>query len=201
MKVAIYCRVSTKGQTLEQQIAACQRFCEYKELEVGKIYSEKMSSTKKRPEYLQLIEDLRNYLYDGVVVFRLDRLGRNARELVMIIEELEGKGTKVLSVHDNFDTKTAMGRFMFNLICNMAQLEREQIGEATSQRLQAIKATGKKLGRKPASDYQVKKVRELSEQGLSLRKIAAQTQLSHVTVSDIVKKKGGYSVPLENAKM
>jgi site-specific DNA recombinase len=202
MKVAIYCRVSTKGQTLEQQIEACKRFCAFKELEIGEIYAEKLSSAKKiRPEYLRCVEDLRNYKYDGVVVFRIDRFGRNSRELVMIIEELEGKGIKVLSVHDNFDTSTAMGRFMFQLICNMAQLEREQIGEATSQRLQALKASGKRLGQKPCSGYQVNKVKELAGTGLSLRKIAKEMQISHVTVGNIVNQKGYYSIPCESAKV
>lgn len=66
-----------------------------------------MSGSKvKRPEYGALLTALRSGEYGGVVVFRLDRLGRNARELAMIIDELEGKGIKIFSVTENFDTST-----------------------------------------------------------------------------------------------
>lgn len=199
MRVALYCRVSTTKQELEQQIAACQRFCDYKKFEVAEIYSEKISSTKHRPEYLRLIQELRNMKYEGVVVFRLDRLGRTSRELALIIDELESKGIKVLSINESFDTSTAIGRAMREFIYILAQLEREQIGEATKQRLAAVKATGKRLGQKPCSDFQVNKVRELASTGLSSRKIAAQMQISHVTVNNIVNRKGYYIGKTENA--
>jgi len=139
-----------------------------------------------------MVKDLRAYKYDGVIVFRLDRLGRNARELALLIDELEGKGVKVFSVNESFDTSTAIGRAMRELIYIFAQLEREQIGEATRQRLAAVKAQGKRLGQKPASAYQVRKIKRLYQQNLSLRQIAKQTHLSHVTVYNIVNQKGFY---------
>jgi site-specific DNA recombinase len=143
MKCAIYCRVSTDEQELEQQIAACKRFCEYKQFEVAALFSEKVSGSGKvkRPEYLRMVRELQALKYDGVVVFRLDRLGRNSRELALLIDGLENKGVKVLSINESFDTSTAMGRAMRELIYVFAQLEREQIGEATSQRLQTLKAS------------------------------------------------------------
>jgi DNA invertase Pin-like site-specific DNA recombinase len=194
MKVAIYARVSTDEQELEHQIATCQRFCEYKQYEVAVVYSETGSGAKiKRPEYLKLVSELRQFKYDGVVVFRLDRLGRNARELALLIDELENKGIKVLSVNESFDTSTAMGRAMREIIYIFAQLEREQISEATTQRLASIKASGQRLGQKPCSDYQVEKVKELASQGLSCRKIASQMQLSKSAVYNIVHQKGYYS--------
>lgn len=193
MRVAIYARVSTEEQELQQQIAACQRFCEYKHFEVAKVFSEKVSGAKaKRPQYLQLVKELRQYVYDGVVVFRLDRLGRNSREVSLLIDELENKGIKVLSINESFDTSTAMGRAMREMIMILAQLEREQIGEATTQRLQSVKAAGVRLGRKPVSDYQVARVRELAAQGLSSRKIAAQMNIGAITAYNIIAGKGYY---------
>ena len=195
MKVVVYTRVSTDKQELAQQVAACKRLCEYKQLEIVAEYSEIASGAKaKRPQYLTMLSELRRGLYDGVVVFRLDRLGRNARELALLIDELENRGIKVMSVSENFDTSTAIGRAMREIIIVFAQLEREQIGEATRQRLAAVKATGKRLGQAPASDFQVKKVRELAGQGLSSRQIAEQMNLSHVTVWRIVTQKGYYSL-------
>lgn len=191
--VAIYVRVSTTQQELEQQLLACKRFCEYKGFEIGAIYKEKISSTKIRPEYLRLIADLRAMKYQGVVVFRIDRLGRTSRELSLTVEELENKGIKIFSINENFDTSTAMGRAMREIIFIFAQLEREQIGEATKQRLQALKAAGKRLGQKPTSDYQVKRVRELAAQGLSCRKIAKQMNISAATAYRIMTGKGFYA--------
>jgi len=179
---------------LEQQLAACQRFCEYRGYEVTEIYQEIVSGAKaKRPEYLRLVADLRSLKYDGVVVFRLDRLGRNARELALLVDELENKGIKVFSVHESFDTSTALGRAMRELIYVFAQLEREQIGEATKQRLAALKAQGKRLGRKPASAAQVRRVRQLRADGLSLRQIAKNASLSYGTVFNIINGKGTYA--------
>lgn len=194
MKVTIYARVSTNQQELEQQIAACRRFCEYKKLDVAEVITDKASGAKsKRPGYLRLLQELRAFKYAGVVVFRLDRLGRNSRELALLIDELEGKGIRVFSVNEQFDTSTAIGRAMREIICVFAQLEREQIGEATRQRLAAVKAMGKKLGRKPASRYQVRRVLSLRRQGLSYDAIAARTRLSHATCYAIVNKRGAYA--------
>lgn len=200
MKVALYARVSTDEQELEHQIAACKRYCDYKGFEVAAIYSEKLSGAKaKRPEYLKMVAELRSCKYDGVVVFRLDRLGRNARELALLIDELENKGIKVLSVNENFDTSTAMGRAMREIVIVFAACEREQIGEATKQRLASLKAAGKKLGQKPVSDYQVSKARELAATGLSCRAIARQMNISHGTVYNIVNQKGYYSTLTEKS--
>jgi len=194
MRACIYCRVSSSQQELEQQIAACHKFAEYKGFEVGAVYSEIVSGAKaKRPQYFEMVKELRAYAYDGVIVFRLDRLGRNSRELALLVDELENKGIKVFSVNESFDTTTALGRAMRELIYIFAQLEREQIGEATRQRLAAVKAEGKKLGQKPASKAQVRRVRKLRDEGYSLRKIAENSSLSFATVHNIVNRKNYYA--------
>lgn len=148
MKVCCYCRVSTQLQELKSQVEACVRYCQYREFEIGHIYQETISGYKAdRPEYTAMLRSVRAGQYQGIVVFRLDRLGRNARELSMIIEELEKKNVKILSVTENFDTSTAFGRAMREMAFIFAQLERENISEATISRLAAIRASGKTLGR------------------------------------------------------
>ena len=81
---------------------------------------------------------------------------------------------------------------MRELIYVFAQLEREQISEATKQRLAALKAQGKKLGRKPASRFRIRKVRNLRAKGLSYEAITAETRLSYGTVWNIVNRRGVY---------
>ena len=153
MKVAIYVRVSSEGQELDQQIQACERFCEYKEFEIGRIYKDIGSGKDyfKRPEYNEMLKDLRAMKYRGVVVFRFDRLGRKAVEAVKFFEEMENKGIEIYSLNENLDTSTAIGRAVRDIIVRLAQLERESIAEATKQRLQALRNMGKKLGRPEGS--------------------------------------------------
>lgn len=196
MKVAVYARVSTDEQELAQQIAACENYCRAKGLEVVQVYSEVASGYKaNRPQLDLLRQHLRAGLYTGVVAFRLDRLGRSSRDLVLFIEEMENRGIHIFSLHESFDTSTAIGRAMRDIIIVLAQLEREQISEATKQRLAALKASGKRLGRpQAASKYQVRKVRSMKASGASLGEIVKATHLSRGTVRKIVQQTGGYGV-------
>lgn len=195
MTVAIYGRVSTDKQDLDQQIASCRRLCEVKGLEVGDVYADVMSGTKdSRPEFNKMLLALRLYQLDGVVVFRLDRLGRKLSSLVLLLEEWENKGIEFYSVTESLDTGTALGRGMMHLVMVFAQMERDNISEATKQRLQALKANGIKLGRRiSASQWQIQRVRELHDQGMSVRRIATNSPLSYGTVHSIVKQRGAYS--------
>lgn len=151
MKVAIYCRVSTEGQELEQQVDACRRFCEYKGFQF-QIFSDIGSGKNMdRHNFQLMIKSLRLKEFDGLVVFRFDRIGRNAREVVTLFEEFESKGIQVFSLNENIDTTTPSGKAVRDIIIRLAQLERENISVATKQRLQALKNLGKSIGRPKGS--------------------------------------------------
>jgi len=159
-KVAIYCRVSTDGQELEQQIESCRKFCEYKNFEYI-IFSEVGSGKSfKRIKFLDMLERIRQFEFKGIVVFRFDRIGRNAREVVTLFEEFENKGIQVFSLNENIDTSTPSGKAVRDIIIRLAQLERENISEATKQRLQALKNLGKTLGRPKGSHDKQKRQNE-----------------------------------------
>jgi DNA invertase Pin-like site-specific DNA recombinase len=147
MKVAIYCRVSTEKQELEQQIESCKKFCEYKGYEY-ELFSDIMTGKHmQRPEFLKMLDRIRRFEFNGLVLFRFDRLGRNAREVVTLLEEFENKGIQVISINENIDTSNPIGKAVRDIIIRLAQLERENISIATKQRLQAIKESGKAWGR------------------------------------------------------
>lgn len=160
MKVAIYCRVSTEGQELEQQIESCKKFCEYKGFEYDLFSDIGSGKDFKRIKFLEMLDRLRKLEYSGIVIFRFDRLGRNAREVVTLFEELENKGIQVFSLNENIDTTSPIGRAVRDIIIRLAQLERENISEATRQRLQALKNLGKKLGRPKGSKDKNKRKKE-----------------------------------------
>lgn len=147
MNVAIYCRVSTGQQELEQQIESCIKFCNYKGFEYD-IYSDVGSGKNMdRKNFQVMLGKLRKGEYEGIVLFRFDRIGRNSREVVTLFYELESKGIQIFSINENLDTTSPIGRAMREIIITLAQLERENISEATKQRLTALKNLGKKLGR------------------------------------------------------
>jgi len=176
--VAVYTRVSTNRQELEQQIAACVRYCEFKHLVVGRLFSDIMSGTKSaRPQYQEMLREMRAGKYDGLVIFRLDRLGRNSRELIMLVDELETRGIAIYSLNENLDTTTPIGKAVRDILLILAQLERDQISEATKQRLQSLKNMGKKLGRKPVQ-VDADKLAGLASSGASVREVARALNVS-----------------------
>lgn len=148
MKIG-YARVSTKDQNLDLQIAALQNFgCE-------KIFQEKQSAVKDRPELENLIEHLRSG--DILVVWKLDRLGRSLKHLVDLISAFKQKQVEFISLNDNIDTTTMQGRLIFNLFASFAEFERELIRERTIAGLKSAKARGRVGGRKKGLNDDQKK--------------------------------------------
>jgi Site-specific recombinases, DNA invertase Pin homologs len=137
-----YVRVSTNEQNTDlQRNALLSSGCE-------QIFEDKISGTKaQRPglkRALKLMEE-----GDTLVVWKLDRLGRSMRNLVLLIEELRGRGVHFKSLTDSIDTSTAMGRFFFHVMGALAEMERELIVERTRAGLAAARAQGRIGGRRP----------------------------------------------------
>jgi len=151
MKVAIYCRVSTEGQELNQQIEACKKYCEFKQFTYELFSDIGSGKNMNRQNFQLMLHKIRLREYQGLVVFRFDRIGRNAREVVTLFEEFENKGVNIYSLNENIDTSNPVGKAVRDIIVRLAQLERENISEATKQRLQALKNLGKTLGRPTGS--------------------------------------------------
>jgi DNA invertase Pin-like site-specific DNA recombinase len=159
MKVAIYVRVSTEGQTYEQQITKCKQYCLIKDWTDVDIYSETESSTKVRPVWEECLRQARKGKYQFIIVFRLDRAWRSARQFIMDFDSLQAHGISIISVMEGLDPSTPMGKAMMTILVALGELERTQISIATKQRLNALKNEGKHLGRKFGSkDKIVRKV-------------------------------------------
>lgn len=147
MMFAIYARVSTEDQSTEQQIQPCIKRCEAEGWKY-KVFEEKISGAKEnRRELDLLLQGVRSKEYQGVMVYKLDRLGRSLKHLLQVIEELQNKGIKFVSISEGFDTGSPMGRFGLHIMGSLAQMEREMISERTRLRLDYLKSHGHKLGR------------------------------------------------------
>lgn len=146
MKAAIYCRVSTKEQTTENQRLRLIEFAKQKRWNYT-IFEEIESTKKTRPIKYALFQKLRNKEYDAVLIYKLDRWARSSQELIREITELHKKGITFISLTDNIDLSTASGKLQFQILSAFAEFERNLISERTIEGLKRAKFKGKHLGR------------------------------------------------------
>lgn len=135
-----YARVSTQDQNLDLQTDELTR------LGCQKIYQEKVSSGKERPQLMKMIENLREG--DSVMVWKLDRLARSLKELINLVETFRVKKVNFTSIKDSIDTSTVQGRLLLNIFGSLAEFERDTIRERTKAGLSAAKARGRMGGKK-----------------------------------------------------
>ena len=161
-----YVRVSTNDQNTALQRNALE--CAGCEL----IFEDKISGRKAdRPGLKKVLRTLSEG--DTLVVWKLDRLGRSMRHLVVLVEELRERGVNFRSLTDSIDTSSPMGRFFFHVMGALAEMERELIVERTRAGLEAARAEGRIGGRRPKlTPEQWAQAGRLIAAGESRRKVA-----------------------------
>jgi DNA invertase Pin-like site-specific DNA recombinase len=173
-----YARVSTVDQNVDLQHAAL------KAAGCKRIFTDHgVSGTRaSRPELDKMLDHLRDG--DEVVVWKLDRLGRNTRNLLALIDDLEGRGVHFRSVTEGISTTGSMGKAMLTVMSAFAQLERDQLAERTKAGMAAAAANGRRAGRREisAEDRSVRRARELKAQGLKPADIGKIIGASRATV-------------------
>lgn len=180
--VAIYIRVSTGDQTHEQQEEALRRWVGDRAAKVV-VFAEKESSGKARPVYEEMLRRARRREFDAVVVWAFSRFARTSRELILWLDESDAMGIRFLSMTENLDTSTPLGRAMFAFIAAMAELERGNISQRTKLKLAHLKAMGVKLGRPRIAIDEVRARRLVLERKLSVRKLARALGISQGTAA------------------
>lgn len=138
-----YARVSTEDQRLDLQLAALRKVCDRIVEDQGV-----SGSTSKRPGLISVLRSLKPG--DTLIVWRLDRLGRSIQDLIYIIEKLGKRQIDFQSLTENIDTASAGGRLVFHMLAAMAEFERCLIRERTCAGLEAARARGQRLGRRPS---------------------------------------------------
>jgi len=148
MKAAIYARVSTFDQQPENQLIELRRYCAARGWAATEFVDHGVSGAKeRRPALDRLLIDARRRKFDVLVCWRLDRLGRNLRHLVLLLDELQTVGVGFVTLGEGIDTTTAAGRLQLHLLSAISQFERERIVERVKAGLTRARAEGKKLGR------------------------------------------------------
>jgi len=146
MKVAIYIRVSTQDQHLDNQKLPLIEYCNRMGWDY-EVFQEKESTRKTRPIQWDLYNRLLRKEFDGLVIYKFDRWARSTKELIDHMESLINKDIKIYSYSENIDLDSSMGRAMLTIISAFAQLERDIIRERTLAGLARARAQGKTLGR------------------------------------------------------
>jgi len=144
-KCALYVRVSTEDQHPENQIEHLEKYVELLKWEVFKVYIEKTSGRKSsRPVLNDMLIDMRKGMFNTIVIYKLDRMGRSLKHLITICEELNNKDIALVVTSQSIDTSTASGKLLFHILGAVAEFEAELISERTKQGLKRAKNVGKR---------------------------------------------------------
>ena len=181
MKIG-YARVSTEEQNLNRQLDMLN--------EVGceKIFEEKISGIKKeRPELFRMLEQLRKG--DLIIVADLTRLSRSVKDLFQLVEQIKAIGADIKSLKESWmDTSTPQGKLMFTIFAGISQFERDLISQRTIEGLVAARARGKKGGRPPKDEKDIKLALKMyEEKTYSISEITKATGLSKTVLYKYIK--------------
>jgi len=150
-KVAIYVRVSTTKQELDNQLIQLRKYCKQSEWEIFKEYCDVITGKEEsRPAYDKLFEDAHKKLFNVVLFWDISRFARSGTLFTLQkLKELENLNIDWHSYNDKY--LSSMGDFkdvVISILATLAKIEREKISERTKAGLARVKAQGKKLGRK-----------------------------------------------------
>ena len=192
-RTAFYLRVSTQQQKPDLQRDGLRSYAQRAGLEIVAQYCDQAISGRKqgRPELNALMKAARNRDFDCVLVWKFDRFARSVSHLLKALEEFNHLGIRFISVQDQIDTSSPMGKAMFTIIGAMAELESSLISERVKAGMAAARTRGKRMGRPETPRAVVQRVEHLARTTeLSIRQIVAEMkgQVSKSVVGEIAKR-------------
>lgn len=192
-RTALYLRVSTADQKPDLQYDGLRTYAAQAGLDVIQDYCDVGVSGRRegRPHLSALMAAARNREIDCVLVWKFDRFARSTRHLLAALEELNHLGVRFVSVQDQVDTDSPMGRAMFTIIGAMAELESSLISERVTAGMRAAETRGKHLGRPVTQQRIVREIETLATStDLSIRQIQSKIvgRASRGLVGEITKR-------------
>lgn len=168
MKAAIYSRKSKftgKGDSIENQIQLCMDYSKSIGIKEFLVYEDEGFSGGNidRPQFKKMMQDAKDKKFDCLVCYRLDRISRNVSDFSTLIEKLNKLEISFISIKEQFDTSTPMGRAMMFISSVFAQLERETIAERIKDNMYELARSGRWLGGKTPHGFTSKKISFLDE--------------------------------------
>ncbi len=151
MKVALYARVSTKqhGQDVETQLQALRAWAKQRKWKLVGEYADRGISGSKahRPELDRLMRDARRGKFEAIAVWRFDRFARSVTHLVTALEEFQSLKVDFVSLSEQIDTSTPIGKMTFTIMAALAEFSRSIIRENVQIGVDRARREGKRLGR------------------------------------------------------
>src|SRR5262245_24515087 len=188
-RAAIYVRVSTDHQTVENQTRELRQVAERRGWEVVHVYSDAGISGAKgrdsRPGLDQMLNDAKRRKFDVVMAWAIDRLGRSLIGLLGTIQELEAYGVDLYLDQQAIDTTSPMGKLVFQVTGAFSEFERAMIKQRVHAGLKRAVAQGKRLGRPKLDMATERKVEKLLEEGKGILKVAKMLGIGTSTVQRI----------------
>src|SRR5262245_19435343 len=180
MRAAVYARVSTIDQEPENQLQEVRRYVQAREWTAVEYIDRGVSGAKdRRPALDDLVRDARRRRFDVLVCWRLDRLGRNLKHLITLLEELQALSIAFVSLAEGIDATTPAGKLQMHILGAIAEFERERIRERVLAGLQRARGQGKRLGR-PRMSPPVDRLATVAH--LSLSQAAKALGISRATI-------------------
>ena len=189
-KVALYARVSTDGQTTENQLQELRKVADRNGWQIIQEFVDHGISGAKgrdqRPAFDEMCKGVIRKEFDLIMAWSVDRLGRSLQHLVTFLDELHSKKVDLFLHRQGIDTTTPAGKMMFQMLGVFAEFERAMIKERINAGLARARAQGKTLGRPKVSLKVENKIKKLRATGKGIRKIASELSVGVSTVKRIV---------------
>ncbi len=186
MRVALYIRVSTKDQTTENQRIELLEICRRNNYEVVEIYDETVSGTKdlkERPQLKKLLKEASQKKFQKLIIWSIDRLGRNLVNILSVLEQLRELDIEVFSYRQGIDSSTSMGRSFMAMVGIFSEIETDLRKERQRIGIKRALAQGARFGRKSVITPKFRKeALSFREEGKSYNQIAHLLNSNKATV-------------------
>ncbi|MCR5878797.1 recombinase family protein [Phenylobacterium sp. J367] len=188
-RAALYVRVSTDDQTIENQLLVLTEVARRSGWEIVHTFSDEgVSGAKgrdKRPGYNALLNAIARREVQIVAAWSVDRLGRSLPDLVSFLSDIQAKGCDLYLHQQAIDTSTPSGRMLFQMLGVFAEFERALVVSRVKAAHDRCRARGVRIGRPPIPRSRVEKVQKALQGGQSIRVVAASTGVSTATVQRV----------------
>jgi DNA invertase Pin-like site-specific DNA recombinase len=182
--------VSTGDQHPETQLLDLREMAKQCGFEVVREYTDVISGAKsKRPDLDELMADARRHRFDILIVAAFDRIARNVRHFLEVLDELNHLGIEFVSKRENIDTSGPLGRAMLTIVGAISELERSLIVERVRAGMRRAKLEGRRIGRTPLNIDRTQVVAD-RRSGMSLTQVAQKHKISRASVCRLAKKPG-----------
>ena len=197
IRAGLYARVSTSGhgQDVGLQMEELRQVARQRAWTAVEFIDDGVSgSIERRPGLDRMLADARAGKLDVIAVWRFDRFARDTRHLLVSMEEFRQLGVEFVSLREQIDTSTPMGKAMFTIIAAISELERDLIRERVVAGVRRAQAAGKHCGR-PKAEMDLRPALALLGEGRSLKEVSAILAVSRATLRRRLQEQGAWPPP------